>query len=198
MLDPVPGSDRSGDTAVLVPVKAFDQAKVRLAPALPPNERAALARTMAEGVLRAAKGLPVFVVCDDPEVARWATAQRSAVVWEPGQGLNRAVEAGVGCLADAGFAQVIVTHADLPLAADVTWLARFPGVTIVPDRHGDGTNVICIPARRNFRFAYGPGSFARHRAEAGRIGQPLRIVREPLLSWDVDLPRDLDWTPVPA
>lgn len=198
MLDPVPGPVRSSDTAVLVPVKAFDQAKVRLAPALPPNERAALARTMAEGVLRAAQGLPVFVVCDDAEVAGWAAAQGASVIWEPGQGLNRAVEAGVDDLGTAGFGSVIVAHADLPLAADVTWLARFPGVTIVPDRHGDGTNVVCVPARSGFHFAYGPGSFDRHRAEAGRIGQPLRIVREPLLSWDVDLPRDLDWTPVPA
>ena len=44
-----------------------------------------------------------------------------------------------------------------------------------------------------FRFSYGPGSFARHRAEAARIALPVRLVRAPLLAWDVDLPADLDF-----
>ena len=62
------------DVAVLVPVKDFRQAKVRLAGALAPWERAALARSMASNVVAAADSLPVFVVCDDGEVAAWAEA----------------------------------------------------------------------------------------------------------------------------
>ena len=58
--------------AVLVPVKAFHQAKLRLAPALDQAQRAALAREMATNVVRAAGDLPVAVVCDDDEVAAWA------------------------------------------------------------------------------------------------------------------------------
>ena len=57
---------------VVVPVKAFDQAKVRLASALDPRERADLARHMAEIVLLAADPLPAVVVCDDDEVRAWA------------------------------------------------------------------------------------------------------------------------------
>ena len=72
-----------------------------------------------------------------------------------------------------------------------TWVARFSGVTLVPDRANDGTNVACVPADAGFRFAYGPGSFARHRAEARRLDLPLRVVREPSLGWDVDVPADL-------
>ncbi len=45
-------------TAVLVPIKAFSQAKKRLAPKLSPQERAELAREMARHVLRVAKPLP--------------------------------------------------------------------------------------------------------------------------------------------
>ncbi len=44
------------------------------------------------------------------------------------------------------------------------------GVTLVPDRRDDGTNVVCVPTRAGFRFPYGPGSFARHRAEARASG----------------------------
>ena len=64
-------------------------------------------------------------------------------------------------------------------------------MTLVPDRREDGTNVACVPARTGFRFAYGPGSFARHQAEAARLRLPLRVVREPRLAWDVDVPADL-------
>ena len=168
-----------------MPVKSFSRAKLRLAPALPAAERAALARSMAERVV------PCAVVCDDPDVADWALAQGAGVVWQPGRGLNGAVQSGMERLAGAGVAQVVVAHADLPLATDVSWTARFPGVTLVPDRRGDGTNVACLSTSAGFRFAYGPGSFARHQAEARRLGLDLRVVREPRLAWDVDVPADL-------
>jgi 2-phospho-L-lactate guanylyltransferase len=187
-------------TAVLIPVKAFTHAKLRLAPALDPPARARLARAMATQVVRAAGGLSVTIVCDDDEVAAWATAHDARVVWCPGRGLNGAVTDGVAALAAAGVATAIVAHADLLHALDLTWLAGRPGVTLVPDRRDDGTNVIVVPTGSGFGFAYGPGSFARHRAEAERLGLPLRIEREPRLGWDVDVPADLvapEWSPVP-
>lgn len=177
--------------AVLVPVKAFAAAKVRLRPALTDPERAELARSMAEGVLRAANGLPTAVVCDDPDVAAWAEGQGASVVWTPARGLNLAVQEGVDHLAARGVSRVVVAHADLPLAVDVEPVLRFPGVTLVPDRRDDGTNVVCIPAGAGFTFSYGPGSFRRHLAEARRLGLPVRTLRGTALSWDVDVPGDL-------
>jgi 2-phospho-L-lactate/phosphoenolpyruvate guanylyltransferase len=177
--------------AVLVPVKAFGEAKLRLAPALDELERADLARSMAANVVRAAAPLAVWVVCDDDEVARWARESGATVIWRPGRGLNGAVADGVDHLAAHGHDQVIVAHADLPHAVDLAWVADFDGVTLVPDRHDDGTNVACIPAGSGFRFCYGAGSFARHRVEAERLDLGLRIEREPRLGWDVDLPADL-------
>ena len=181
-----------GPVAVLVPVKAFAQAKVRLAPALGPAEREALARSMAAAVVRAAIPLPVAVVCDDVDVAIWARACGALVVWEPGRGLNGAVEAGIDQLAAAGVSRVIVAHADLPRATHLAGLAAGEGVTLVPDRRRDGTNVAVLPAASGFRFSYGPGSFERHQAEARRLGWTPRIVDDPLLAFDVDLPVDLE------
>ncbi len=193
-LGAVDGAEGTGDTpsaAVLVPIKSFRTAKARLAPALGPTARAELARRMARTVIAAAGPLPVTVVCDDPEVASWALAQGAAVVSEPGRGLNGAVAAGVAHLERSGVAQVIVAHADLPGARQLAGLATFAGITLVPDRRDDGTNVICLPAGSGFRFAYGPGSFQRHLAEARRLHVELRIVHEPGLAWDVDIPDDL-------
>jgi len=176
---------------VLVPVKAFGEAKRRLSPSVDAEHRAALARVMADRVLDAAGPLPVAVVCDDPGVARWADQRGAMVLPEPGRGLNGAVQAGVQRLARAGAAEVMVAHADLPLARGLSRLAGFDGVTLVPDRGEDGTNVMCLPAGTGFRFAYGPGSFGRHQAEAGRLGLGVRVVRDPELSWDVDEPQDI-------
>lgn len=180
-----------GPVAVLVPVKDFGAAKLRLAPALAPTGRAELARAMATHVVRAAAPLPVAVVCDDLDVASWARGLRALVIWEPERGLNRAVEAGVARLADMGAQRVVVAHGDLARAGGLAWVARFAGVTIVPDHREDGTNVLCVPSRARFTFSYGPGSFSRHAHEALRTGQPLRVVREAALGHDVDVPADL-------
>lgn len=177
---------------MLVPVKAFAQAKLRLAPALDAAARQMLVRHMAALVVAAAGPLPVTVVCDDEEVAMWATGVGASVVWAPGQGLNRAVASGVAALSAAGFTRVLVAHGDLPLAQNLDGLADGFGVTLAPDRHEDGTNVAVVPADIGFRFSYGRGSFDRHQDEAARLGLPLHIVREPALAWDVDDPSDLD------
>lgn len=179
--------------AVLVPVKAFRSAKLRLAPALDAPARAELARAMASRVVEAASPLPASVVCDDEEVADWAASVGAAIIWRPGRGLNGAVADGVAALAAVGHDFVIVAHGDLPHAVDLAWIADFDGITLVPDRRDDGTNVVGLPARAHasFRFAYGPGSFSRHHAEAERVGIQVRVSREPRLAWDVDVPDDL-------
>jgi 2-phospho-L-lactate guanylyltransferase len=187
-----------GPRAVLVPVKAFHEAKRRLDRALTASERSDLARSMAAQVVEAAAPLPVAVVCDDNEVADWARVRGALVVWEPGRGLNGAVEAGVEHLRDAGVAHVTVCHADLPRASRIADVGSAPGITLVPDRYGNGTNVIAVPTDAGFRFSYGPGSFARHRAEAERIGLPLRVLDLPDLAWDVDEPGDMVPAPTPG
>ena len=194
-------SEPAERVAVLVPVKAFRDAKARLAEVLTPSERAALARSMADSVVAAAAPLPVWIVCDDDEVAAWARSVGASVLWKPGRGLNGAVEEGVADLAERGVARVIVAHADLPHARALAHLARHEGVTLVPDRHDDGTNVAVVPTGSGFVFAYGPGSFHRHRDEAARLGLPLTVVKEARLAWDVDLPDDLhapDWDACPS
>lgn len=184
--------------AVVVPVKAFRAAKVRLAGALDPAARADLSRRMAEVVLAAAAPLPVVVVCDDAEVRTWAEATGARVVWCPGRGLNGAVADGLAALRHDGVAMAVVAHADLPLATRLGWVAEFPGVTLIPDRRLDGTNVLAVATHVGFGFSYGAGSFGRHRAEAARLELPVRIVHDDRLSWDVDLPADLAWPGAPG
>jgi 2-phospho-L-lactate guanylyltransferase len=177
--------------AVVIPVKGFHAAKLRLAPALSPEARAVLARHMATQVVQAAGDLPVIVVCDDPVVREWATDAGATVHWTPGLGLDGAVTAGVEAAAANGVERVVVAHADLPLATGLGHVVGHAGVLLVPDRRRDGTNVLAVPATSGFRFTYGPGSFARHQAEAVRLGLAVDVRADVELGWDVDIPDDL-------
>jgi 2-phospho-L-lactate guanylyltransferase len=164
---------------------------MRLAPVLGPEQRAALAQKMAEHVLAAAAPLPVVVVCDDEEVATWALSRGARPLREPGRGLNGAVNTAVAQLGSEGYKRLVVAHSDLPLAHDLPRLAEVQGIALVPDRREEGTNVISLPAGCGFRFAYGPGSFSRHKEEALRTGLTWRVIHDPGLAWDVDFPSDM-------
>ena len=72
-----------------------------------------------------------------------------------------------------------------------------PGLVIVPDRRRDGSNVLCVPTACGFRFAYGPGSFQRHVAEADRLGLAVTVVDDDALAADMDHPEDLLVLPAP-
>ena len=52
--------------------------------------------------------------------------------------------------------------------------------------------MLAVPTGAGFRFAYGPGSAAAHRAEAARLGVAVDEVVDEALGWDVDVPGDLD------
>lgn len=185
--------DASADAVVLVPVKAFARAKERLSPALDDHTRAELARAMADVVVTAAAPLPVAVVCDDDDVARWASGHGAQIIWTPGLGLNGAVQAATEQVAAAGIGRAVVVHADLPFAAELSGYADLGSdvVALTPDRRRDGTNVVSVPTRSGFRFAYGAGSFDAHCAEAERCGLVVVTVEAEHLAWDVDRPDDL-------
>ena len=50
---------------VLIPIKDFRRAKRRLAPELTPDKREALAKRMASQVIKAARPLDIYIVCND-------------------------------------------------------------------------------------------------------------------------------------
>jgi 2-phospho-L-lactate guanylyltransferase len=177
----------------VIPIRAFALGKARLADALDGVERAALGRRWAEQVAAAATPMPVVVVSSDPEVRAWASDLGLDGLDDPGS-LDAAVTFGRDHLRAAGCSRVVVAHADLPHARDLARLARDaaqPIVALVPCHRDDGTPVLSVPATADFRFAYGPGSFRRHAAEARRLGLGLRVVRDPDLAFDVDVPDDL-------
>ncbi len=179
--------------AVVVPIRSFTRAKGRLAGALDIDARRALVHDLAARALDAAAGHAVVVVTSDPEVAEFAEHRSVAAIADPGS-LDRAAAAGREWARTHDCERVAILHADLPFVTDVDALVA-PGrgavAILVPDHRGDGTPALSVPVDAPFVFAYGPGSFARHRAHAAAAGLEARVVHDAALGFDIDLPSDL-------
>jgi 2-phospho-L-lactate/phosphoenolpyruvate guanylyltransferase len=181
------------DAGIVVPLRSFTLGKARLAEVLSETDREVLARSMAESVVNAAAARPVVIVSSATEVVAWARDHGCSVIDDPGS-LDAAAAAGRLWALDRGLARYAVVHADLPLARSLDAVVGdgdAPVAVIVPDHRDDGTPVISLPTAVEFSFAYGPGSAARHADEARGRSLTVRIVRDPALAFDVDLPADL-------
>jgi len=94
-----------------------------------------------------------------------------------------------------GAGRVLLVPGDCPAldAEEVGALlaSAEPGVVIVPDRHGSGTNALLLDPPTVITPAFGPGSFARHAVLANAARATVRVGRLPSLELDVDTPGDL-------
>lgn len=166
-------------------------AKGRLAATLTAVERESLARTCAETVVRAAHPLPVYVACSDPDVASWATQHGALVVHCSEPGLDTAITTAREHLTSEGFDHILIAHADLPLATRLSHIIEPGKVTMVTDRHHDGTNVLAFPLASHFHTAYGPGSLDNHIHIANNCGLDYHVISDSSLELDLDTADDL-------
>lgn len=194
-------------TLVIVPVKKFGAAKQRLATLLGAGSREALAQAMFSDVLcalRHAERLDgVAVVTGDVAAAAAAQGEGVTVLDDPAPaGQSAATAIGIRHAVERGYGAVLLVPGDTPLLdpAEVGELlasaGEAAGVTIVPDRHGEGTNALAIAPPDAFEPSFGPGSLARHVAAAAAAGLFHRVARYASLEHDVDTPEDLAqlWT----
>lgn len=178
--------------ALVVPVKSFDIAKGRLADVLTATQRADLAQRCAETVLRAGAPWPVYVVCESDAVSDWAKAHGARVVRQSTHGLNAAVDAGCEVARSDGADHIVIAHGDLPLAVSFAHLVVPGSVTVVPDRHRQGTNVVAVPATSAFTFRFGVDSFSHHCEQAGTDNIDIVVVDDESLALDLDTADDLN------
>jgi 2-phospho-L-lactate/phosphoenolpyruvate guanylyltransferase len=194
----------SGPVLAVVPAKPLGAALGRLEGVLDAPARRALQEAMLRDVLRACAGAAALagalVVTADPAAAALAAEEGARVVGEGPRprGMNAAVGRGLEAARAEGAAAALVLTADLPLAApaDLDALAGARasgvGVALAPSRDGTGTNGLLLRPPGALRPELGPGSLARHRAQAARRGIRLALRTLPGLALDVDTPEDLD------
>lgn len=167
------------------------------------GERLALQREMLGAVLSAclrARSLDeVLVVTGDPTVAALAAAAGARVVPDhaPPQGMNPAVSIGCAAAAAAGATGALVLTADLPLLTpdDVDRLVAgapaAPAAVLAPSRDGTGTNAMLLCGPECLAPELGPGSLARHEAQARRRGVAVAHHHSAAIGLDIDMPDDL-------
>lgn len=183
---------------VLIPAKAPDLAKTRLSGALTASERKRLFMAMLHHVASVAAAAEHIERVCILGPSRLGLADHFVHIADPGGGLNAALQATCSKL-ETG--RLIIVHADLPhlTGQDIALLANVPKymMAISPDRRRTGTNALSLPlpSAGRFTFAFGSNSFARHRAEADRVGVPITTVLSQGLSLDIDEPDDLSNIP---
>jgi 2-phospho-L-lactate guanylyltransferase len=190
-------------TAAILPVKRFAHAKQRLGASVADPLRLELARVMVADVLLALAETGsierAIVVTGEESVADGARVQGELVVAEngDGDGQSAAVALGVRRALAEGFERVLCVPGDCP-ALDPSELDALlgahtsgPEVTIVPDRHGTGTNGLLLTPPDAISPSFGPGSYERHRALALAAGVACHVARPPSLLLDIDTGADL-------
>lgn len=192
----VPGMSMKG-TAIL-PVKRLDAAKQRLSSSLKPAQRrelmAAMFRDSLEAIGVARLVGRVIVVTSDPEIAAVAEASGAEVLPDsPQGGHSQAAMIGIAAVTEG---PAILLPGDCPLLEPreidglLTALPT-PFVTVVPDRHGTGTNALVLNPANAIEPSFGEGSCARHVAAAKAAGIPHAVDPVPSLGLDMDTPADI-------
>lgn len=192
----------TGDaTWAVVPVKDLVRAKQRLLGALAPPARRGLSLAMLADVLDALDATPrlagIALIGRDATVAKLARRRGLRVIPETGAGLNAAITQAAKTLSAEGCARLLVIPADVPrvgpeeIAQILAVLHAAPGLALVPDRHGTGTNAFACSPPGAVAPRFGEDSFARHLAAARDARIPATVLRLPGLGLDIDTPDDL-------
>jgi 2-phospho-L-lactate guanylyltransferase len=110
-------------------------------------------------------------------------------------GQSVAAELGIARALADGFDRVVCVPGDCP-ALDPAELAELldrhdAGATIVPDRHGTGTNGLVLAPPDAISPSFGPDSRARHERLARAAPIDWRVVRPASLLLDIDTGDDL-------
>jgi 2-phospho-L-lactate guanylyltransferase len=189
-------------TAIL-PVKRFAAAKQRLAAGIDDERRGALVEAMLGDTLEAigeARSIERTIVASgEPRASDIAVAHGAFYLplsESRDTGHSSAAVAAIDWAKELGAECVVLLPIDCPLL-DPRELERLltgvPAqyVTIVPDRHGTGTNALVLSPPDAIAPAFGEGSRARHVDSARAAGVPHSVEELPSLALDLDTPADV-------
>jgi len=189
-------------TYAILPVKRFAVAKARLEDDLSAGTRRALTESMVTDVLMALRRSDaideVLVVTSDPTAEAIGNGYGATVLADDvEEGQSAAVLIGIEHALEQGAGRVLLVPGDCPALdpAQLTGLleraANERAVTLVPDRHGSGTNALVLVPPDVIAPAFGEGSRERHEQAAAAAGVPCHVESVPTLLIDVDTGDDL-------
>jgi len=187
-------------TAAILPVKRFPLAKQRLGQSVADPLRLELARAMVGDVLSALRDCAAIdttiVVTNEPSVAAASRYLGATVVEDTADdGQSAAAALGIACALAQNFERVLCVPGDCPTLdpRELTALLATDerGMTIVPDRHGTGTNGLLLMPANALSPSFGPDSRERHERLAREAGVSCRVEQPASLLLDIDTGEDL-------
>jgi 2-phospho-L-lactate guanylyltransferase len=189
--------------AIVIPVKAFTDAKSRLTRCLSAQARAHLAAAMCADVFDAVAAVRsverVIVVTNEPLAIAASRQQGWDVLVEQRQiSESASVDMASRYCEANGFEAVLRLPADIPLlrGSDIEVLfaahEHSPGCIIVPSRDGTGTNALLRSPPTAFASHFGKDSFVKHLAAARAADIPATVIRNSHIELDVDEAADLE------
>jgi 2-phospho-L-lactate guanylyltransferase len=191
-----------GRTYAVLPVKRFAEAKARLADDLSAGTRRALTESMVTDVLMALRRTQaideVLVVTSEPTAEAIGHGYGATVIPDHlEEGQSAAALIGIAHAIERGATRVLLVPGDCPALdpLQVTELLDRPAlgrsVTLVPDRHGTGTNALVLVPPDVIAPVFGEDSRARHEQAAAAAGVPCAVEHVSTLLIDVDTGDDL-------
>jgi 2-phospho-L-lactate guanylyltransferase len=194
-------------TAAILPVKSFVRAKQRLGESVTDRLRLELASAMVADVLLAlaqTESIETTILITREASVAEAARKLGAVVIDDALEAGQSAAAGLG-VAHAlreGFQRVLCVPGDCP-ALDPAELDELLGadpdkrpgpaalVTIIPDRHGAGTNGLLLAPPDAIAPSFGADSCERHRELALAAGVEVTVRPLSSLVLDIDTGADL-------
>jgi 2-phospho-L-lactate/phosphoenolpyruvate guanylyltransferase len=189
-------------TFAIVPVKKFENAKMRLSSMLNIDDRIRLSSLMLDYTLRVLARVPlltqVLVVSGEKQAEEIAAKYGANFLREEkDRGVNSAIAvADSYCMKKEAEATIVIPH-DLPLldAIDISRASNLAKkesrcVVICPSLRYDGTNMLLRKPPSVIGTFYDSDSYNMHIKSAINLGVPVKLLFSKSLMCDIDTPED--------
>lgn len=189
-------------TFAIIPVKKFENSKMRLSPALNTAERVQLSSLMLDDTLSALSGVQLLqqlvVVSSDKRAEEIATKHNAKFLREErDNGVNSAVMLADRYCAEQGADATVVIPQDLPLLDSIEVIMacglaenESKCIVICPSLRYDGTNLLLRKPSSVVETYYDKDSYETHIESAGNLGIPVKLFFSKKLMSDVDTVED--------
>ena len=188
----------------IVPIKPLRRGKSRLASVLSEKDREQLNQTLLIKTIRCLKEIKeidqILIVSYDPSALTISRDYGVRTVQEsPNTNINKALRKGTMAAMAFNVSSILIVPADLPfiepevIRGMLAKSQKQPEIIITPDRRMNGTNALFINPAGILEYDFGNWSFSKHVEQAERKKIRIEIYNNDKLSFDLDIPEDLEY-----
>jgi 2-phospho-L-lactate guanylyltransferase len=188
----------------IVPIKPLRRGKSRLATVLSEKDREQLNQTLLIKTICCLKEIKeidqILIVSYDPSALTVSRDYGVRTIQEsPNTNINKALRKGTMAAIAFNVSSILIVPADLPFIEPdairelLSKSQKPPEIVITPDRRMNGTNALFINPIGILDYDFGMWSFRKHVEQAERKKIRIEIYNNDKLSFDLDIPEDLDY-----